>query len=583
MGVGLASVLAAFCIDAYYNVIIAWALIYLISSFINPLPWSLTYTVDINQTTKKCPDLFITQEFFFKDLVKTYKDDCTPIDTSSVIIDESIFMWEVYLSTLAVWVIVYFCIWKGVQSSSYIVWITVPLPVIFIIIMVINNLTLPNASNGIKMYIKGYDLEGNPPDVAAKLGDGQMWAEACGQIFFSLGICMGSMTAYSSFNPRDKPIIGDAFRIALTNSGISFIAGFAVFSVVGYLQGIGSPVADKTASIGLAFIAYPAAIETMDGSNGWSFILAVTLFTLGIDSAFSILEAVSTVMQDAPVFANWPRKLIALLLCILGALGSILFSFNWGFTYFDVVDHFLNVYLMLLIGILETFGAGWVFEYSEVATDRKMKLALGVQIVGYWAPLVILAPISMWALEGMSWVGIVIFWAIQVVVLIASFCLSGLKFKDWYSRCLLYGVRKLSRAMTKLSKTPGQTHRSWWEPIFEFWWGMSIKYFVPFAVWFLMMFSLKADTDSAYGGYHNFWQVMGWLYPLGGFIAFIIPVFFPPAPMVFDKEMNAAFEEEDYSGTGAASSMAAMTAGDPSNKVGKGEVELAEGVAIQQQ
>lgn len=378
MGVGLASVLAAFCIDAYYNVIIAWALIYLVSSFINPLPWSLQYTVDINQTTKKCPDLFITQEFFFKDLVKTYKDDCTPIDTSNVIIDESIFMWEVYLSTLAVWVIVYFCIWKGVQSSSYIVWITVPLPVIFIIIMVINNLTLPGASDGIRMYIKGYDLEGNPPDVAAKLGDGQMWAEACGQIFFSLGICMGSMTAYSSFNPRDKPIIGDAFRIALTNSGISFIAGFAVFSVVGYLQGIGSPVADKTASIGLAFIAYPAAIETMDGSNGWSFVLAVTLFTLGIDSAFSILEAASTVMQDSPLFAQWPRKLIALVLCMFGALCSILFSFNWGFTYFDVVDHFLNVYLMLLIGILETFGAGWVFEYSEVATDRKMKLALGI-------------------------------------------------------------------------------------------------------------------------------------------------------------------------------------------------------------
>jgi len=60
MGVGLASVLAAFLIDAYYNVIIAWALIYLVSSFMNPLPWSLAYTVDINQTTKKCPDLFIT-------------------------------------------------------------------------------------------------------------------------------------------------------------------------------------------------------------------------------------------------------------------------------------------------------------------------------------------------------------------------------------------------------------------------------------------------------------------------------------------------------------------------------------------
>jgi len=172
MGVGLASILSAFCIDAYYNVIIAWALIYLISAFMNPLPWSLKYTVDINQSTKKCPDLFITEEFFFKDLVKMYKDDCTPVDTSSVIVDESIFMWEVYISTIVVWIIVYFCIWKGVNSSSYVVWVTVPMPVLFIFIMVVNNLALPNAWEGVRMYVKGYDMDGNPPNVAEKLGNG---------------------------------------------------------------------------------------------------------------------------------------------------------------------------------------------------------------------------------------------------------------------------------------------------------------------------------------------------------------------------------------------------------------------------
>ena len=97
-------------------------------------------------------------------MVKLYKDDCTPIDTSSVIIDESIFGGEVYLATIVTWIVVYFCMWKGVNSSSYVVWVTVPLPVLFIVIMVINNLTLEGASNGIRMYIKGYDLQGNPPN-----------------------------------------------------------------------------------------------------------------------------------------------------------------------------------------------------------------------------------------------------------------------------------------------------------------------------------------------------------------------------------------------------------------------------------
>jgi hypothetical protein len=38
------------------------------------------------------------------------------------------------------------------------------------------------------------------PDVAEKLQNSAMWAEACAQIFFSIGVCMGIMTSYASYN-----------------------------------------------------------------------------------------------------------------------------------------------------------------------------------------------------------------------------------------------------------------------------------------------------------------------------------------------------------------------------------------------
>ena len=69
-----------------------------------------------------------------------------------------------------------------------------------------------------------------------------IWTEACAQIFFSIGVCMGVMTSYASYNPVDKPIIGDAFKVAFGNSLFSFFAGFAVFSVAGYLKFLNSPV-----------------------------------------------------------------------------------------------------------------------------------------------------------------------------------------------------------------------------------------------------------------------------------------------------------------------------------------------------
>jgi SNF family Na+-dependent transporter len=33
------------------------------------------------------------------------------------------------------------------------------------------------------------------------LGENQIWIDAVGQVFFSIGTCMGVMTVYGSYNP----------------------------------------------------------------------------------------------------------------------------------------------------------------------------------------------------------------------------------------------------------------------------------------------------------------------------------------------------------------------------------------------
>lgn len=470
-----------------------------------------------------------------------------------------------YAAAFAVWVICYFCMWKGVNSSSYVVWVTVPLPVFFIIIMVINNVQLDGASDGLAMYLKGIGLDGSKPDYWATLSNGIVWSEATGQIFFSLGICMGSMTSYASYNKVDKPIIRDSFIIALTNSCISIVAGFAVFSMLGYLNSINPVAAQNTGSIGLAFIAYPTAIDTLPWPNLWALILSITLFTLGIDSAFSLLEAASTVIQDHPRFADMPRKLIALILVVIGAVLSIPFCFNWGFAAFDVVDHYLNVYLMLLLGAMETFGVGWIYELEDVrATGDKAKLSTTILFAGYWIPALIIPPLFIFQFTDKTPMGIPLFFIIQLIVWIISMVTFGQGCGEWYTKVFLYGVRKISRSMTKLSKPAGSTHRAWWEPIFEFWWGVSIKYIVPFALVYLLLFSLKNDIDTPYSGYHAFWQYLGMSIPLLGFIGFIIPVFCPPGPEPFDHDVDAAFREDDFTGKATPAETEMAKTADPS-------------------
>lgn len=329
-----------------------------------------------------------------------------------------------------------------------------------------------------------------------------MWADACGQIFFSLGVCMGIMTSYASYNPVDTPIIGNAMRVSIGNCSFSFFCGFAVFSVVGYLQGLGSQVASKVSSSGLAFVAFPTAIDYFAYPNVWIFILAVVLFTLGLDSAFSMVEATATVITDTPTGEKIPRKLIALVLCAAGSVFSFAFCFNWGFTYFDVVDHYLSVYLLLLLGIFQCFGAGWMYDIEGVIAASSQGRVI-TQFVVYWGALIPLAFSSVFFYPSQGLWAMLAFWIIQIVAWIALGATSGLSCGEWYRKQFMGGVYKLGTAISIPSCTNGKK-ACWVEP-FIFWWGFCIKYFFPFAVFWLLASATANDVNSKYGGYHWGW------------------------------------------------------------------------------
>ena len=82
----------------------------------------------------------------------------------------------------------------------------------------------------------------------------------------------------------------DAILTSCINSATSFIAGFVIFSVLGYMaHASGQNIEDvATEGPGLVFVVYPAAIATMPGSIFWALIFFMMLLTLGLDS--SVIE-----------------------------------------------------------------------------------------------------------------------------------------------------------------------------------------------------------------------------------------------------------------------------------------------------
>ena len=260
------------------------------------------------------------------------------------------------------------------------------------------------------------------------------------------------MTSYGSYNDIRKPIILDSVIISISNCGFSFIAGFAVWAIVGYLEKQGTLKETKTSSVGLAFITYPTAIDLMPASGLWAFLLGSTLFMLGIDSSFSAIEATSTVICDTAWGGAVPRSFVAFVLCVFGFLGSFPFCFNFGFTLFDVVDHYLCAYLLNIIGVLQAFGCGWFFDASRhMAMSPGHRKSIQWLTISYWTLLVIMGTVGSITNSVMptfiTLAGIFI-----VICLPVSFKLSKLTASQWYNEVLLTGVKRIAYACSQMTR-----------------------------------------------------------------------------------------------------------------------------------
>lgn len=140
------------------------------------------------------------------------------------------------------WVLIFFCLMKGIKSSGKVVYFTATFPYVLLIVLLVRGLTLPGFSEGIKFYII--------PEWS-KLIDPKVWSDAATQIFYSLGPAFGGLMCMSSFNDFKNNCFRDSLIVAFVNCGTSVFGGFAIFSLLGYMaHTTNQPVADVADSDG---------------------------------------------------------------------------------------------------------------------------------------------------------------------------------------------------------------------------------------------------------------------------------------------------------------------------------------------
>ncbi|XP_022109377.1 sodium- and chloride-dependent glycine transporter 1-like [Acanthaster planci] len=432
VGVAMAVVSGYFCL--YYNLIIAYTIRYMVVSFQNPLPWvgcnhtwntpncyerlSLSqgngslpsghlvayspgnesetfnatledYDMFMNETTNGTAGTEIRRvrasEEFWKYRI---------LNVSEGLEDIGAIQWPLLLCFIAAWVLVLFCIIKGVKSSGKVVYFTATFPFVVLFVLFVRGVTLTGAKEGILFFLTPqFDM----------LLSANVWKAAATQVFFSYGAGWGGIHTLASYNKFNTNTLRDTLVISLSCAFTSIFSGIVIFSIIGFMaQDSGQQVRDVVAAgPGLAFVAYPEAVSRIFAPQLWSFLFFFMLLTVGIDSQFVTLETLITAFIDElentyPGRVRRWKSWIIVFVCMFMFVIGLPFVTQGGTYVMTLFNWYSAGFTPLLLALVELIVISYVYGVKNFTRD--LEAMLGFPIGIFWkiswlviTPLIILS------------------------------------------------------------------------------------------------------------------------------------------------------------------------------------------------
>ncbi len=358
--IGWAATSNAFVIVTYYAVVFAWVIMMAAFSF---------KFINMTGDNQAASSLWST-------VIKT-TGTIKGFDTISI---------PVLICLLVAWGLIYYCIRNGTKSVDKIIKYLIFLPVVCLGFMAIKGATMPGAMQGLAAFFI--------PDFSA-LSNPMLWVDAVGQVFYSMSVMMAIMIAYGSFLSDESNIARDGMIIAFSDLAVSLLSGIVMFTTM-YGTNLEEMLAQKSGP-GLAFGVYPTAIVNLSNSGVFNAIFAFVFYfclcTLAIDSAFSLVEGISTAFSDK---FGTNKKKTTITICAIAGVISLIYATGGGLAVLDIVDNWCNSFTLILVGVIETVAIGWFYNTNKIIGEinrntKKIKMPK----IWFDIAVKIIAPISL--------------------------------------------------------------------------------------------------------------------------------------------------------------------------------------------
>ncbi|KAK0085177.1 hypothetical protein PV325_005632 [Microctonus aethiopoides] len=334
------------------------------------------------------------------------------LDAAPSIEDGQELKWWIVLCLLISWLIVFFIVMKGIQSSGKVVYFTSVFPYIVLTVFFIRGITLKGAGTGlVHMYT---------PKVE-KLLEPTVWLDAATQVFYSFGLAFGSLIAFGSYNKPQNNCVRDVILVSVCNAFTAVYASAVVFTILGFkavsnvdkcLQNnrellaangflmnnnteaeyyqttdffnnnttLSMNITLNTCNVtkelnnvaegtGLAFILFAQAIVELPGAPFWSCIFFLMLLALGLGSQIGLLEGMLCVIFDIDLFKRIKKQYITAVVCIVCFFVGLIFCTGAGEYWLKLFDSFAGTIGLVVVALMEMIAVVFIYGHEKFTKD----------------------------------------------------------------------------------------------------------------------------------------------------------------------------------------------------------------------
>ena len=342
--VGIMGVIGAFGILAYYMVLGGWVLTYIVNIVSGNFDLSARIT-----------DPAFTQKFYAEHI------ENSPLGVGAYTLVFIAINWYILKSGII----------EGIEK-----FVKFLMPALFLcfIAVILTNLTLEGAKEGVKFYL-GVDFAKITP---------KLLIDVLGQVFFALSLGFGVMITLSSFLNKDEKLMQTATITAVVNTLIAVLAGFMIFPSL-FSAGL-----EPSSGSSLVFKSLPIAFSHMPFGNAVAVVFlsilliaalttSITIYQVIINFVeerfgFSTLKAVNLTLGGVFVLGNLPCILSSSVLADVKILGRSVFDA------FDFVS--ANVFFVLT-ALLCCIYVGWVLK-KDAIYELTNEGDLSARLAGVW-------------------------------------------------------------------------------------------------------------------------------------------------------------------------------------------------------